>query len=75
MGADSALVEKEECLYLNKEVSDALKTLEATQQKIQETNEGIEKEKQIQINMRSQNFLLSVIGSHGLQELQTERLS
>lgn len=71
MASDSVSVEKEECLFLNKEVSEALQNLTATQQKIRETTEEIQKEKQVQTNLRSQNFLLSVIGSENLHELQT----
>jgi hypothetical protein len=71
MGTESVIETKEELLFLSKEVTDTLKLLSETQKKFDEVSEAVEKEKTLHVKLRSENFLLTTVGSSDYYKLQT----
>ncbi len=70
MAVDTTVQDKQECLAVNKELTELTTNLNKTYRDLADVEKDIEKEKTTQINMRSQNFLLSVVGSEMFNDLQ-----
>lgn len=69
MAADSSLQDKKECLQVNQELTEVVEQLNVKYKELSNTDVEIEKAKKTKINLRSQNFLLSVIGSENVKSL------